>query len=100
MLTHALEAEERREALRAWLTSQSLEYGPVPHEEIERSLVVDGDIMLDGDLDVSAAEETIIRSVHALRQRGPKIEYVCLTPVAKARPSRAARRRTGAARGG
>jgi len=64
------------------------------------SLVVDGDIMLAGDLDVSAAEHTIIRSVHALRQRWPRIEFVYLTPVAKARPSRAERQRTRAAQSG
>lgn len=64
------------------------------------SLVVDGDIMLAADLDLSAAEETIIRSVHALRQRWPKIEYVYLTPVAKARPTRAARRSNRTAPGG
>jgi len=29
-IAHALEAEERREALRAWLTEQDLEYGPLP----------------------------------------------------------------------
>jgi cation diffusion facilitator family transporter len=63
------------------------------------SLVVDGDIMLAGNLDVSAAEQTIMRSVHALRERWPKIEYVYLTPVAQARPSRAGRRRTRARNG-
>ncbi len=57
------------------------------------SLIVDGDIMLDENLDLSAAEETIMRSVHALRQRWSRIEYVYLTPVANARPGRATRRR-------
>jgi cation diffusion facilitator family transporter len=64
------------------------------------SLVVDGDIMLAANLDISAAEETIKRGVLALRERWPRIEYVYLTPVAQARPSRAERRRTRAAHGG
>ena len=33
---HALEAEERREALRAWLTEQDIEYGPLPEEAMEQ----------------------------------------------------------------
>jgi hypothetical protein len=31
-VAHALEEEERREALQAWLTSQDAEFGPVPDE--------------------------------------------------------------------
>ena len=31
----ALEAEERREALRAWLMSQDVEHGPVPVDVME-----------------------------------------------------------------
>ncbi len=31
-VAHALEEEERREALKAWLTSQDAEFGPVPDE--------------------------------------------------------------------
>jgi len=33
-VAHALEEEERREALQAWLTSQDAEFGPVPEEVI------------------------------------------------------------------
>ena len=33
-VAHALEEEERREALQAWLTSQDTEFGPVPDELI------------------------------------------------------------------
>jgi len=35
-VAHALEAEERREALRAWLTEQDVEYGPLPDEAMEQ----------------------------------------------------------------
>jgi hypothetical protein len=31
-VAHALEEEERREALQAWLASQDAEFGPVPDE--------------------------------------------------------------------
>jgi post-segregation antitoxin (ccd killing protein) len=34
-VAQALEAEERREALRAWLAGQDAEHGPVPAETIE-----------------------------------------------------------------
>jgi divalent metal cation (Fe/Co/Zn/Cd) transporter len=64
------------------------------------SLVVDGDIMLAANLDVSCAEETIMRSVHVLRQLWPRIEYVYLTPLAKPRRSRVGRRCAGSAPGG
>jgi hypothetical protein len=33
-VAHALEEEERREALQAWLTSQDAEFGPVSDEVI------------------------------------------------------------------
>jgi len=33
-VAHALEQEERREALQTWLTSQDAEFGPVPDEVI------------------------------------------------------------------
>jgi divalent metal cation (Fe/Co/Zn/Cd) transporter len=55
------------------------------------SLIVDGDVTFADDLDVPAVEQTILRCVHALRERWPKIRYVYLTPVGKARPSRAER---------
>ena len=55
------------------------------------SLIVDGDVTFADDLDVPAVEQTILRCVHALRERWPKILYVYLTPVGKPRPSRAAR---------
>jgi hypothetical protein len=34
-IAHALEAEERREALRAWLSEQDATYGPVPEQAME-----------------------------------------------------------------
>ena len=34
-VARALEAEERREALRAWLDAQDAEHGPVPAEVME-----------------------------------------------------------------
>ena len=34
-VAQALEAEERREALRAWLISQDTEHGPVPPDVME-----------------------------------------------------------------
>jgi post-segregation antitoxin (ccd killing protein) len=34
-VAHALEAEERREALRAWLSQQDAEHGPVPVEAMD-----------------------------------------------------------------
>ena len=55
------------------------------------SLVVDGDVIFAGDLDVPALEKTILHCVHVLRQRWPQIKYVYLTPVRKPRPTRAAR---------
>jgi hypothetical protein len=55
------------------------------------SLVVDGDLIFADDLDLPTVEHTILHCIHVLRQRWPKIKYVYLTPVAKARPTRAAR---------
>jgi cation diffusion facilitator family transporter len=55
------------------------------------SLVVDGDVIFAHDLDVPAVEKIILHCVHLLRERWPKIKYVYLTPVGKARPTRAAR---------
>lgn len=55
------------------------------------SLVVDGDVIFAHDLDLAAVEHTILRCVHVLRERWPKIKYVYLTPVGKPRPTRAAR---------
>jgi divalent metal cation (Fe/Co/Zn/Cd) transporter len=63
------------------------------------SLIVDGDVIFANTLDVPAVEQTILRCVHALRERWPKIRYVYLTPVGKPRPSRAARSGTRAADG-
>jgi hypothetical protein len=34
-IAQALEAEEQREALRAWLTAQDAEHGPVPTDVME-----------------------------------------------------------------
>ena len=55
------------------------------------SLVVDGDVTFAHDLDLPAVEHTILHCIHVLRKRWPKIKYVYLTPVGKARPTRAAR---------
>ncbi len=55
------------------------------------SLVVDGDVIFAHDLDLPAVEQTILHCIHVLRERWPKIKYVYLTPVRKARPTRAAR---------
>lgn len=55
------------------------------------SLIVSGDVTFADALDVPAVEQTIVRANAALRQRWPNIEYVYLTPVARARPRRAAR---------
>jgi cation diffusion facilitator family transporter len=55
------------------------------------SLIVEGDITLADDMDVPAVEETIVRAASALRDRWPSIEYMYLTPVARARPRRAVR---------
>lgn len=49
------------------------------------SLIVDGDVTLDDDLDVPAVEATISEAAASLRERWP-IAYVYLTPVAEARP--------------
>jgi cation diffusion facilitator family transporter len=55
------------------------------------SLVVDGDLIFADNLDLPAVEHTILHCIHVLRKRWPKIKYVYLTPVRKARPTRAAR---------
>jgi divalent metal cation (Fe/Co/Zn/Cd) transporter len=55
------------------------------------SLVVDGDVTFADDLNVPAVEQTILRCIHVLRARWPKIKYVYLTPVGQPRPTRAAR---------
>ena len=60
------------------------------------SLVVDGDVTFDDDMDVPAVEESIERAAAALRARWPSIHYIYLTPVARARPRRVAK--SGAAR--
>ena len=65
--------------------------GPVRHRDRAIELVVDGDVTFAHDLDVPAVEQTILRCIHVLRERWPKIKYVYLTPVGKARPTRAAR---------
>jgi cation diffusion facilitator family transporter len=62
------------------------------------SLVVDGDVTFADTLDVPAVEQAILHCVHVLRERWPLIKYVYLTPVGKARPTRAAR--SGALHGG
>lgn len=52
------------------------------------SLIVNGDVVFDDDLDVPAVEEAISRSAAALAQRWSSIDYVYLTPVPRARSSR------------
>jgi hypothetical protein len=49
------------------------------------------------DIDVPRVEETIARTVIALRERWPSIEYVYLTPVPEVRPRRARVLRGGSA---
>jgi cation diffusion facilitator family transporter len=55
------------------------------------SFIVDGDVVFDDDMDVTAVETTIVNAAAALRQRWPSIEYLYLTPVGAARPRRTAR---------
>ena len=55
------------------------------------SLIVNGDVTFDDDLDVPAVERTIMWSAAALRERWPSIDYVYLNPVPRARPRRSAR---------
>jgi divalent metal cation (Fe/Co/Zn/Cd) transporter len=52
------------------------------------SLIVNGDLIFDDELDVPAVEETIRRSADQLRKRWPSIDYVYLTPVPKPRVPR------------
>jgi cation diffusion facilitator family transporter len=52
------------------------------------SLIVDGDVTFADELDVPAVERTIICANAALRARWPTIDFVYLTPVARARPRR------------
>ena len=52
------------------------------------SLIVNGDVTFDDDLDVPAVERTIMRSAAALGERWPSIDYVYLTPVPRARVPR------------
>ena len=54
------------------------------------SLIVNGDVIFDDELDVPAVEATIRRSAAELRRRWPSIDYVYLTPVASARVPRGA----------
>jgi cation diffusion facilitator family transporter len=53
------------------------------------SLIVDGDVTFDDVLTVPDVEQAIIGAGAALRARWPSIDYVYLTPVARARPRRA-----------
>lgn len=52
------------------------------------SLIVNGDVTFDDDLDVPEVEDAIRRSAAALGQRWPTIDYVDLTPVPEARCTR------------
>ena len=53
------------------------------------TVIVDGDILFEDDLDVPAVEQTILRCAKSLRERWPAVQYVYLTPVPEARPRRA-----------
>jgi cation diffusion facilitator family transporter len=53
------------------------------------AVIVDGDIVFAENLDLPVVEQTILDSATALRERFPVIQYVYLTPVARARPGRA-----------
>ncbi|HTT59493.1 MAG TPA: cation transporter [Acidimicrobiales bacterium] len=50
------------------------------------SLIVDGAIIFSSDVDLSVAEQSIIRAEDDLRKRWPKIHYVYLTPVSAQSP--------------
>lgn len=52
------------------------------------SLIVNGDVTFDDDLDVPAVEETIMHAAAALEEHWPSVDYVYLTPVPHARFSR------------
>jgi cation diffusion facilitator family transporter len=52
------------------------------------SVIVDGDVTFDGDMDLPAVERTISHAVAALRERWPTVDYVYLTPVARSRTRR------------
>ena len=56
------------------------------------SLIVNGDIVFDDDLDVPDVEDAIMRSAAALGDRWPAIDYVYLTPVPNTRFPRGAPR--------
>ena len=49
------------------------------------SLIVNGDVVFDDELDVPAVEDAISRSAAALARRWSSIDYVYLTPVPEAR---------------
>lgn len=55
------------------------------------SLIVNGDVTFDDDLDVPAVEKAISGAATALRDRWSSIDYVYLTPVPRARPRRTRR---------
>jgi SAM-dependent methyltransferase len=52
------------------------------------SVIVDGDVIFDDDLDVPGVERTIMHAVTELRERWPVVDYVYLTPVARSRTRR------------
>jgi cation diffusion facilitator family transporter len=58
------------------------------------SLVVDGNVLFQDDLPVSAVEQTIERTNDELRRRWPMIQHIYLTPV-PAKPRLARRSTTG-----
>jgi divalent metal cation (Fe/Co/Zn/Cd) transporter len=52
------------------------------------SVIVDGDVTFEDDLDVPAVERTIMRAVAELRERWPSVDYAYLTPVERSRTRR------------
>ena len=56
------------------------------------SLIIDGDVVFDDDLDVPAVESVIVATADALRAELPAVTFVYLNPVAARRPRYAARK--------
>ena len=54
------------------------------------SLIVDGDVVFDDDLDVPKVEAIIVAAAAAMRRQWPSVAYVYLNPVSERRPRRGA----------
>jgi cation diffusion facilitator family transporter len=52
------------------------------------SVIVDGDVVFDDDLDVPEVEAVIVAAASELRRQWPSVAFVYLNPVAAARPRR------------